>query len=100
MSHKGNTTAAKPAADTGKKKVEKKTPRERFVTVGAARVTKALRAVRNLKNVSSRKSYEYTADDVSKMWSALDAEFAGVKKAFEIALAGGKPTAEKESFKF
>ena len=100
MSHKGTTAAAKPAAAPAEKKADKKTPRERFVTVGAARVTKALRAIHNLKNISSRKSYEYTEDDARKMFAAIETEYASVKKAFETALAGGKPSAEKESFKF
>lgn len=102
MSHKGQPAnkPANPAKPEGEKKADKKTPRERFLTVGGARMTKTLRNLRNLRNVSSRKSYEYSAEDVSKMLSALKTELAGLEKTFETALSGGKASTEKEVFKF
>lgn len=77
----------KPAA--APKKGDNKTPRERFTTVGASRVGKAIKALRNLHNISSPKSYEYSDADVSKMFAAIDAEVAACKDKFAKAKQGG-----------
>jgi hypothetical protein len=79
---------------------DNKTPRERFKTVGANRVGKTLKALRNLRNVSSRKSYEYTEADVSKMLGAIDNELAALKTVFADALAGKSTSSAKDSFTF
>lgn len=81
-------------------KADTKTPRQRFLEVGAPRVAKVIKALRNLKNISVRKSYEYSEADVTKMFGALDAELSAVRKTFAAAMegkAGGK-TAEDFSF--
>lgn len=76
------------AAGTAKADATTKTPRQRFLEVGAPRVAKAIKALRALKNISVRKSYEYTDADTSKMFGALDAEMSAVRKTFEAAMAG------------
>jgi hypothetical protein len=81
-------------------KSDTKTPRERFTTVGASRVKKAIKALRNLKPVASRKSYEYSAGDVSKLNAALDKELADVKAVFAAALEGKGATKEDVGFTF
>lgn len=99
MSHsgKGPATAATP---TTKKSADNKTPRERFLTVGAARVGKAIKAIRNVKNVSVRKSYEYTAADWQKARDVLFNELNAVDAAFQSALAGKTSGPDKTNFTF
>lgn len=86
--------ANEPKKSAAPKKADNKTPRERFTTVGANRVGKVIKALRNLHNISSPKSYEYSDSDVSKMFAAIDAEVAGVKDKFAKAKQGGSTKAE------
>lgn len=99
MSHKGAATAAtKP--DATKPKGDGKSNRERFLTVGANRVGKAIKALRNLKNISSKKSYEYSSEEWAKARNALTAELNAVDAVFQAALSGKTGEAAKETFKF
>jgi len=99
MSHKGasTTAAVKPTPET---KGDGKTPRDRFLTVGASRVGKAIKAIRNLKNISSKKSYEYSAEEWTKARTALANELNAVDATFQAALSGKTGSADKETFKF
>lgn len=95
MSHKGNSPAAKNAPKT-----DGKTARERFLTVGASRVGKAIKAIRNLKNISSKKSYEYSAEEWTKARTALANELNSVDATFQAALSGKTSAAKAETFSF
>ena len=90
----------KPAPVAGAKKVDTKTPRERTLTVGAGRVSRAISAIRGIKNITSRKSYEYTEAEANKVVSTLRAEVDAIDAAYKAALAGKSATAEKEKFSF
>lgn len=81
-------------------KADTKTPRQRFLEVGAPRVAKAIKALRNLKNISVRKSYEYSQGDADKMFAALDAELSAVRKTFAAALEGKTGSKAAEDFSF
>ncbi len=96
MSAKG-TPAKAPAAA---KKTDGKTPRERFLSVGASRVGKAIKAVRNVRNIASRKSYEYSEPEVRKALAAIRAEVDGLEKTFNDALAGGSKKETEAGFTF
>lgn len=91
-------------ADTAKKattkKADAKSPRERFVTIGGNRVSKAIKALRNLKNVSVRKSYEYTAADIDKMFGALRSEMSALESTFKSALEGKSGGKADSNFTF
>lgn len=80
-------------------KADTKTPRQRFVEVGGMRVTKAVKAIRSLKNISVRKSYEYNEADTQKMFAALDNEVTAVKASFKAAMEG-KTGATASEFSF
>jgi hypothetical protein len=86
----------KPANAAPAKKTETKSARERMTTVGTKRVSKVLKALRNLQPVANRKSYEYTSADVTKIFSAIDAEVSAVKATFNAALEG-KAAAKAEA---
>lgn len=48
--------------------------RERFVALANARVTKAIKSMKLVGNLSSKSSYEYTADDARKIIRAIQRE--------------------------
>lgn len=82
----------KPAADPNAKP---ETKRERFVRLGAARMSAALQKVRLLGNLSSA-NYEYTELDCEKMRSALVDAVTETMKKFQPR----DPNAKKEDNAF
>jgi hypothetical protein len=58
-------------------------PRERFVSLANSRVTAAINQIRLVGNLSNRKNYEYTADDVAKIMRALQRELDELKAKFK-----------------
>lgn len=60
--------------------------RERFVDLANKRVSKALQTIRLIGNLSNRSNYDYTEDDVVKIFRALHEETAACKKRFDLAL--------------
>jgi hypothetical protein len=61
--------------------------RERFVELGEARVKKATQMLRLIGNLSNTSNYEFTADDVQKIVSALDAEMKLLRSKFQANLS-------------
>ena len=76
-----------PAADTGNQKAE------RFRRVAERRVNNALNAIRLLGQCSNRRIYEYTDDDVRRMFREIDHELRSAKQSF------GSPE-KKKGFSF
>lgn len=58
------------------------TKRERFVRLAEARTNKILKMMRLLANCSSKANYEYTEEDVSKIFGALERELKSTKSCF------------------
>lgn len=58
------------------------TKRERFVRVAEARTNKILDMIRLLGNCSSRANYEYTKEDIEKIFTVLDRELKSTKNRF------------------
>ena len=56
--------------------------RQKFVELTEARVNRAIRDVRLIGNLSNRNSYEYTPDDVKKIFRALQRELDSAKARF------------------
>jgi hypothetical protein len=61
--------------------------RSRFVELGQARVTKATQMLRLIGNLANSNNYEYSDEDVQKIFSALDAEMKLLKARFQTALS-------------
>lgn len=59
--------------------------RDRFVELAQARVTKAAQILRLIGNLANQNNYEYSEDDVHKIFSALDAEMKLLKAKFHTA---------------
>lgn len=59
--------------------------RAKFVRLANKRVNRAIKAIQLVGNLSNRSNYDYTEDDVGKIFSALNAEMKATKKRFESA---------------
>lgn len=73
---------------TTAKKGDGKTPRERMTTVGASRVGKAIKAIRNTRNIFTRKSYEYSEAEMVKAVSTMRKEIDAVEQYAREQLSG------------
>ena len=59
--------------------------REKFVRLATRRVSNALKAVQLIGNLSNRSNYDYTEEDVQKIFRALQEELGACRKKFELA---------------
>jgi hypothetical protein len=59
--------------------------RSAFIRLGQSRTDKAVNAVRLIGNLSNINDYEYTADDVAKVFRAVEDEIAAAKARFHAA---------------
>jgi len=58
------------------------TKRERFVRIAEARTNKILEMIRLLGNCSSKGNYEYTDEDIKKIFGTLEKELKNTKNKF------------------
>jgi hypothetical protein len=56
--------------------------RQKFVELTEARVTRALRDIRLIGNLSNRSAYSYTDEDIRKIFKALQRELDSAKAKF------------------
>lgn len=71
--------------------------RAKFVNLARKRVSKALKDIQLIGNLSNRSNYDYTEDDVAKIMKALTDEVSSCRKKFEVALKKqSKPAFELE----
>jgi hypothetical protein len=63
----------------------RKYDREKFVALANKRVTRAIKAIQLIGNLSNRSNYDYTDEDVVKILKALQHEIAACRKRFELA---------------
>lgn len=65
--------------------------REKFVRLATKRVNNAIKAINLIGNLSNRSNYDYTAEDVAKIFKAIQGGVNACRKRFEIASKpGGK----------
>ena len=62
--------------------MKKETKREKFVRLAEARTNKILDMIQLLSNCSNLSAYEYTSQDVDKIFSAIESELREAKKKF------------------
>jgi hypothetical protein len=68
--------------------------RKKFVQLAEARVTRAIGQLRLVGNLSNRSAYEFSEDDVRKIFRALQKELDNAKSRF-----GGEGAAKDGEFK-
>jgi hypothetical protein len=59
------------------------TKRSNFVRLAEARVTKALKSIKVIGNLSNRTNYDYTDQDINKIIDALQTEISLLKSRFK-----------------
>lgn len=75
--------------------VMREADRGKFIQLASRRVSKALNDIRLIGNLSNRSNYDYTDEDVTKIFRALSDEVSACKKKFELASKKqGKPRFE------
>lgn len=100
---KNTKPAAKNAPATATKKAgrksapENETKAERFIRLAKPRMTKAIKAISVLGNLSGA-GYEYTPEQVDKMRGAIDAEMQKAFAKFQPKQPGEK--AKQPGFEF
>ena len=70
----------------------RKTDRQKFVQLAEARVNKTLKDMQLIGNLSNRSNYDYTDEDVERIFKALNQEIAACKKRFELSKRKGGGT--------
>ena len=68
--------------------------RKKFVELAEARVTKAVGTLRLIGNLSNRSAYEFTEEDVKKIFRALQKELDTAKSRF-----GGEGNSRDSEFR-
>lgn len=63
--------------------------REKFVGLAQSRVNKALKDIQLIGNLSNRSNYDYTDEDVTKIFRALNDEIAACRKRFDTKKKAG-----------
>ena len=59
------------------------TAQARFKRLAEARVTKTIRDIRLIANLSNRSNYSYSSSDIDKIFRTLDRELKGARARFE-----------------
>lgn len=59
------------------------TKKERFVRIAEARTNKIIDMIRLLGNCSSKSTYEYSKEDVKKIFNAIENELKVAKAKFD-----------------
>lgn len=67
---------------------ENEPKRERFVRIAEARTNKIIDMIQLLGNCSNRGTYEYTKEDVDKIFLAIESELRDAKKKFQYTESG------------
>ncbi|HRG88126.1 MAG TPA: hypothetical protein PLW44_03840 [Chitinophagales bacterium] len=75
---------------------KKSARRERFETVAARRTQKILEFLDSLANCSNKNNYEYTEEDIKKMFSAIKDRVKTTETTFDNVIN----RSEKSKFKF
>jgi hypothetical protein len=57
--------------------------REKFVQLAQSRVTRALKDIQLIGNLSNKSNYDYTDDDITRIFKALNDELALCRKRFD-----------------
>lgn len=60
----------------------KETKRERFVRIAESRTNRIIDQLRLLGNCSNRNNYEYTDDDIKKIFNAINREVKSAQGRF------------------
>ena len=66
--------------------------RDKFVELAQKRVSRVVKDIRLIGNLSNRTNYSYTDDDVKKIVSTLKSEISRLQKRFETSVTENEET--------
>lgn len=66
-----------------KEKITNETPKQRFERLATVRTNKAIEKIRVLGNCSNTNVYEYTQEDIDKIFTAIQKEIKRIRVKFE-----------------
>ena len=69
---------------TNKEMYDKESKHDRFKRVATKRVNDILSKIDTLSNLSNKSAYNYTEDDISKMYRAIELKLKESKLSFKI----------------
>ena len=69
-----------------------KNKREKFIALAEARVTRTIKDIRLIGNLSNKSAYTYTGDDVRQIFRALQKELDSAKARFGEGSSAGSDT--------
>lgn len=72
-----------PDEDAGNRTAQQESKRERFIRIAAKRTQHVLERVRILGNCANRSVYEYSSDDVDKIFAAIEEELQDTRRRFK-----------------
>lgn len=61
----------------------RETNTERFRRVGGKRVQNIINSIRSLSQLANKKTYDWSKDQLQKIWDAIEKEVEACKKSFE-----------------
>lgn len=64
--------------------------RQKFVRLANRRVSSALKLIQLIGNLANRSNYDYTEEDVAKIFKALNSELSACRKRFDMASQGNE----------
>lgn len=64
--------------------------RERFLSLAETRTRKTIKDIRLIGNLSNRSNYSYDANDVAKIFRALEHELKAARQKFEASRGASK----------
>ena len=64
--------------------------REKFVRLATKRVNSAIKSINLIGNLSNKSNYDYTEEDITKIFKALQEELNACKKRFDMASKPGE----------
>ena len=65
--------------------MKSETPRERFRRLASQRTNEVLKRIKILGNCSNKQLYEYTEDEVNRIFSEIDKSLKSVKSKFDFS---------------
>ena len=66
------------------------TKRDRFVRLAEARVTRAIKSIQIIGNLANKNNYEYTEQDINRIYGALQSEISELKAKFKVGTSNNE----------
>jgi hypothetical protein len=79
---------------------ENETRHEAFVRIAQRRTNQLLGQLALLEGMAKSSNYEYEAEEIARMFAAIDSAYGRVKMRFELNITAKTPSQARGGFKF